>query len=691
MHHRHCFTSLPFSHFLAIVALPLLSPIGAGASDLSGGSEHSLANGAADQPWGYAWGSNQSGQIGNPSAGRNRKFPIRWSRWTGASAAAAATPSATNDDWVQVASGGQHSVARREDGTVWAWGKNEFGQLGDGTTANRQEPVQVSGLSHVIAVAAGKSHSLAVKQDGTVWAWGNNSYRQLGNNSSDTALTPTPVVIEVPGTDTSPPTFPPLTGVVAVAASEVHSVALKSDGAVWAWGDNDYGQLGTGNTFSSATAKLVPGLADVRVITAGGDSTSARTLARTGDGALWGWGNNEKCQFGQETAETHVKTPLKLVDLSRIGAISALASGLGHGVALTADGQVWTWGDNQNGQLGDGTSTSRCMPMPVSGVSEVERIAAGDRHTLVTQRDGAVRAWGKNEYGQLGDGTASDSGTPEAVKGVCGVGQLNLTGAPPETCRLTLEKVGNGAVNGGGDYADGDTVTLTATPDAGNYFARWTPYPCAASFKMPASNLVCTATFFSTETVSYVLTLKTAGDGRGAVHGAGRYTTGERVILTATADPGSLFDGWSPSPCDAAGGQFTMPASDLTCTATFSDSAIKLITHYYVSILEREPEADGLAYWKGLIDERQAAGEDAKPVFRNMAYFFFNSPEYIGRNTTDRQYITNLYLTFFQREPDEGGYAFWLEQLANGITRNDAMSGFLYSPEFTLFMEKLGF
>ena len=119
-------------------------------------------------------------------------------------------------------------------------------------------------------------------------------------------------------------------------------------------------------------------------------------------------------------------------------------------------------------------------------------------------------------------------------------------------------------------------------------------------------------------------------------------------------------------------------------------AATTLITHYYVSILEREPEADGLAFWQGLIAEREAQKIDIKPVFRDMANFFFNSPEYLGRNTTDRQFITNLYLTFFQREPDEGGYAFWLEQLANGMVRNTAMAGFLYSQEFTDFMEALG-
>jgi hypothetical protein len=122
-----------------------------------------------------------------------------------------------------------------------------------------------------------------------------------------------------------------------------------------------------------------------------------------------------------------------------------------------------------------------------------------------------------------------------------------------------------------------------------------------------------------------------------------------------------------------------------------SSNQTALIIHYYVSILERDPDPDGLAFWEGLVAERQARGEDVKPVFRWMAEFFFFSPEYLDRHTTDRQFITNLYLTFFQRVPDEGGYAWWLEQLAQGMTRHHAMNGFLYSQEFTDFMEELGF
>jgi len=121
------------------------------------------------------------------------------------------------------------------------------------------------------------------------------------------------------------------------------------------------------------------------------------------------------------------------------------------------------------------------------------------------------------------------------------------------------------------------------------------------------------------------------------------------------------------------------------------DPTTTLITHYYASILSRDPEIDGLDYWRKRIMQNQAQDTDVKPVFRDMANFFFNSAEYLGRNTTDRQFITNLYLTFFQREPDEGGYAFWLERLAEGTPRNQVMGSFLYSPEFTAFMEALGF
>lgn len=130
----------------------------------------------------------------------------------------------------------------------------------------------------------------------------------------------------------------------------------------------------------------------------------------------------------------------------------------------------------------------------------------------------------------------------------------------------------------------------------------------------------------------------------------------------------------------------------VTVTASGDDTtATTLITHYYTSIFGRTLDTNGLVYWLGLIAERQAQGEDVKPVFRDMADFFFNSAEYLGNQTSDAQFIADLYRTFFQRDPDQGGMDFWLGQLAAQVPRNEVMAGFLYSPEFTAFMVSLGF
>jgi hypothetical protein len=136
--------------------------------------------------------------------------------------------------------------------------------------------------------------------------------------------------------------------------------------------------------------------------------------------------------------------------------------------------------------------------------------------------------------------------------------------------------------------------------------------------------------------------------------------------------------------------------SSCTVTATFlietpiSGAATILITHYYTSILGRDPDADGMLFWRSLIIEKQTQGESIQPVFREMAVQFFGSPEYLNNNTSNTEFITNLYRTFFQREPDQGGMDFWLKQLALGVNRDVVMGGFLYSNEFTAFMQGIG-
>jgi hypothetical protein len=176
----------------------------------------------------WAWGNNALGQLGDGSTA-NRSTPVQVQGLSGVKAVSGST--------------GGHSVALKLDGTVWAWGYNFFGQLGDGSETNRSTPVQVQGLSGVMAISAGLGHTLAVKQDGSVWAWGSNVFGELGDGTTTSRRTP----IQVQG----------LTGVTAIAASSMaHSVALKQEGTVWSWGHNGFGQLGDGTYVPQRTPVL---------------------------------------------------------------------------------------------------------------------------------------------------------------------------------------------------------------------------------------------------------------------------------------------------------------------------------------------------------------------------------------------------------------------------------------------------
>src|SRR5207248_140731 len=191
-----------------------------------------------------------------------------------------------------VAAGARHSLALSADGTVWAWGDNAKGQLGDGTNTSRLRPVQIAGLSNVRAIAAGGNFSLALKADGTVWAWGGNDTGQLGDGTNVSRTTP----VQVSG----------LTGVVAVAASSVYPYqniesasagALKSDGTVWMWGTNFEGQLGDGTVTTRMMPVQVPNLSGVVALALG----DRYTLAARNDGTVWAWGTNSDGEMGDQS------------------------------------------------------------------------------------------------------------------------------------------------------------------------------------------------------------------------------------------------------------------------------------------------------------------------------------------------------------------------------------------------------
>jgi alpha-tubulin suppressor-like RCC1 family protein len=292
---------------------------------------------------------------------------------------------------------------------VWAWGSNGYGQLGDGTKTNANKPVQVWDLAGVKAIAS-SYHGLAALDDGTVWAWGFNDYGQLGDATTNWSTVRRKVV--------------DLTGVKAVAAGFKHSLALLEDGTVWAWGLNDAGQLGDGSTEPSSTRHKVLDWKGVKAVAAG----SRFNLALLEDGAVYSWGQGNWHQLGQVTDKgiddvANKSTPAQVVNLT---GVTAIAAGLGHGLALLEDGTVCAWGSNEWGQGGHGKAGGySSTPLKVRDVKNpdtteltgVKAIAAGSYHSLALLEDGTVCAWGWNEQGQLGDGsTTLKRLTPVKVK-----------------------------------------------------------------------------------------------------------------------------------------------------------------------------------------------------------------------------------------------------------------------------------
>lgn len=300
------------------------------------------------------------------------------------------------DELVAVAAGESHSLVVHRSGTIYAFGRNQFGQLGDGTTDHRYTPVAVLNISTAVAVAGGEAHSLAADASGNVWTWGRNQYGQLGDGTTNTRH--------------FPQIISGVSNVVAVAAGQYHSLALKADGTVWAWGRNYYGQLGDGTTIDRHSPVQIQDLDNVVAIACGFD----HSLAVKADGTVWAWGRNLYGALGDGT-QTDRSTPVQVRDMSNA---IAVAAGEYHSLALMSNGTVWAWGRNLHGQLGDNTNTDRYTPVQVVNLTDAVAIGAGEDHSLAVRADGTARAWGRNTYGQLGDGTTDSRKVPVAVSGL---------------------------------------------------------------------------------------------------------------------------------------------------------------------------------------------------------------------------------------------------------------------------------
>lgn len=307
-----------------------------------------------------------------------------------------------------LAAGNDFSLILKEDGTVWAWGGNSCGQLGDGTLTDRRLPVPVQGLEGktITAIAAGGYNSVALDSTGKVWVWGDNAFLQLGISLAVMNKSSVPVEISDLGNKT----------IVAIAAGYAHIVALADDGTMWAWGSNEYDQLGLGNVGGPDISVMVP--AQVLLDNLGGRTVTAifagynNTAVIADDGTLWDCGYNG---FGILGRPENVVSKGFLGQITGFGAaaIEGVAMGQGFMAARDSDGAVWSWGANFVGESGDSVIGSRNAPGLVQALTDqnIIAISAGVQNTAALDDTETVWTCGENEYGQLGNGetTASDT------------------------------------------------------------------------------------------------------------------------------------------------------------------------------------------------------------------------------------------------------------------------------------------
>jgi alpha-tubulin suppressor-like RCC1 family protein len=353
---------------------------------------------------------------------------------------------------VAIAAGDNHSLALKSNGTVVAWGSNSNGQIGDNSSGNnRLVPTAVSGVTTVAAVAGGQNHSLALKTDGTLVAWGNNGTGQLGDGTQTQRLTPTPVSA--------------LSGVTSIGAGTGYSVAVRGVGAagrLWAWGKNDVGQLGDG-TLTQRLSAVSTGYAGLEA-----SAGTRHVFARRMDGFAWGTGANDNRQLGVGGVSAREPVPRRTIGLVEP---LRLTAGANHSAALTTDGSVLIWGNNQNGQLGTGSTATQTQPLLVAGLSLVSNAWL----TEDTDLDGLMNA-AEYRHGSdplladtngdgVADGAAVLSGRSVTGGDTDGDGLLNADEIHLGTDPLVADSDGDGTLDGADCYPLDATQTQCGTPN----------------------------------------------------------------------------------------------------------------------------------------------------------------------------------------------------------------------------------
>ncbi len=396
----------------------------------------------------WAWGFNNYRQLGD-GTDSTRYSPVKIGNAYG---------------WIKVAACENHTIAifknKTDYYTLWAWGKNEYGQLGDGTKIDRLYPTMI-GLDTIWSdISCGAYHSLGMKSNGSIWSWGQNYYGQLGDGTNIDRLSPDVVNSE--------------TNWSKIFCLYSHSFAIKNDGSLWAFGSNQYGQLGDGTRkdrnipvkilwrkdykwnnmacgyahsagirsngklytwgsyvvlpFPTSTAGFSIKYASRSVPTKIENNSNwlqiacgnKHTIATKTDSTLWTWGENSSGQNGDNTDTTR-SYPIQIMKgtywsvVASGGLDNGNTSSSSHSVCIRNDGTLWAWGSNNYGELGDGTNINKFVPTQIGSNSDWAKVACGGWHTVAIKNDGSLWTWGRNEYGQLGDSTTTNSNIPKQI------------------------------------------------------------------------------------------------------------------------------------------------------------------------------------------------------------------------------------------------------------------------------------
>ena len=333
----------------------------------------------------WVWGYNNAGQLGDNTI-VSKSSPIQ------------TTAGGTN--WKQVAGGFAHTAAIKTDGTLWTWGNNGQGQLGDNTAVGKSSPVQTvaSGTNWKQVACSGYS-TAAIKTDGTLWLWGSNLSGELGDNTA-TSYRSSPVQTVAGGTSWK-----------QVACGDKNITAIKTDGTLWLWGDNTYGQLGllsVGGGYSSPVQTAAGGT-NWKQVAAGG---FGHTAAIKTDGTLWTWGYNNDGQLGINLAGgSNRSTPVQTVAAGTNW--KQVACGNEFTAAIKTDGTLWLWGIGTLGQLGDNTAVGKSSPVQtIAAGTNWKQVACGVGHTAAIKTDGSLWLWGSGANGELGDNTNVGKSSP---------------------------------------------------------------------------------------------------------------------------------------------------------------------------------------------------------------------------------------------------------------------------------------